>query len=184
MLSNPQIWKKWASRDQTKIGPWAPLPQRPVVTDVVPSSQHQPQTWSYTIDKPANDWTQPTFDASAWKQGPGGFGSRGTPGAVVGTEWKSDDIWIRREFVMPEGEHPDLQLIVYHDEDVEIYLNGVLAASESDFVNSYEPMDISNVAMSLLKPGAKITMAVHCHQTKGGQGVDVGLVDVVEGKKK
>jgi hypothetical protein len=43
-------------------------------------------------------------------------------------------------------------------------------------------MAIGGEARALLTPGAKITLAVHCHQTKGGQGVDVGLVDVEPAK--
>ena len=183
MLSDQAIWKKWAGRDQLKIGPWAALPVRPVETEVVPASQHQPQTWSYTTEKPADDWAQQAFDVSKWKQGPGGFGSKGTPGAIVGTEWTNADIWMRREFVMPEGTYSNLQLSVYHDEDVEIYLNGVMAASEGGFVSSYETLEIGGAARELLKPGAKIVIAVHCHQTTGGQGVDVGLVNVTEGKR-
>jgi hypothetical protein len=68
-------------------------------------------------------------------------------------------------------------LLVNLDEDAEVYVIGVLAASEAGFVNSYEPMDISATAMKLLQPGATITLAVKCHQTEGGQGVDVGLIN-------
>jgi len=31
-----------------------------------------------------------------------------------------------------------------------------------------------------MKPGSKILVAVHFHQTEGGQGIDVGLADVTE----
>src|SRR5207244_1791916 len=100
---------------------------------------------------------------------------------IVGTEWNTPDVWLRREATLPANVNLErLQLLVYHDEDVEIYINGVLAASESGFVNAYDPMDISAAARVQLKPGAKIVLAVHCHQTTGGQGVDVGLVEVRE----
>ena len=70
-----------------------------------------------------------------------------------------------------------LQLDVYHDEDVEVYLNGIHAASEPGYRVSYEPVEIGQ-RCAALKPGAEVVIAVHCHQTGGGQGIDVGLVDV------
>ena len=105
---------------------------------------------------------------------------RSPPGFVQHTEWKTDDIWLRREITLPDGEHPHLQFVVYHDEDVEIYVNGILAAEESGFTTSYVPLEISRAARAAMKPGAKIMVAVHCHQTAGGQGIDVGLADVTE----
>ena len=58
----------------------------------------------------------------------------------------------------------------------------VLAARQTGYLTSYELIDIHPDVARLLKPGAKVILAVHCHQTGGGQGVDVGLVDVVESR--
>ncbi len=178
MLADPVLWKKWAGRDHEKAGNWAPLPAPPQLTTVVPTAQEKPILWQYTTQKPDKNWNQP--DPTDWKEGAAPFGSKGTPGIDVRTEWKTDDIWLRRTFTMPEGDFSDLQWMVYHDEDVEIYVNGILAATENGFDNSYKQLDIAPAALALLKPGAKITLAVHCHQTVGGQGVDVGLVNVKE----
>jgi hypothetical protein len=59
----------------------------------------------------------------------------------------------------------------------------VLVASEPGFTTSYVTLDIAPQARALLKPGANVTLAVHCLQTTGGQNIDVGLVNVVEGGK-
>jgi hypothetical protein len=180
MLVDRPLWEKWASRDREKVGNWAPLPQPPKITEVVATARLTPITWSYTTVRPGNGWTEASFDCSQWKQGPAGFGTEGTPGAVVRTTWNSSDIWLRRDLTVPDGNFSNLQFYAYHDEDVEIYVNGVLAASESGFTTSYVPLEIRPAARALLKPGARVTVAVHCHQTVGGQNVDVGLANVVE----
>jgi hypothetical protein len=81
---------------------------------------------------------------------------------------------------VPPGDFHNLQFYVHHDEDVEIFVNGVLAATEGGFTTSYVPLEIRPPALSLLKPGQKVLLAVHCHQTGGGQNIDVGLVNVQE----
>jgi len=182
MLADRARWMKWARGDRMKVGNWAPLPEPPKVVEVVPTSQKTAYAWRYTTRKPAAEWAQAGFDASAWKEGPAGFGTSGTPGAVVGTTWNTDDIWLRREITMPPGRYSHLQFSVYHDEDVEIYVNGVLAATEAGFTTGYVPLDIRPEALAQLKAGARVTLAVHCHQTSGGQNIDVGLVNVVGGK--
>jgi hypothetical protein len=179
MLADKEMWKKWASRDKYPAGNWAPLPAPPQIKPVVPDARQQPVTWRFTTEKPSHDWYKSDFDAANWKGGRAGFGSKGTPGAIIGTEWRTADLWLRRDFDLPESKFEDLQFQVYHDEDVEIYVNGLLAASARGYVTDYELMPIGSAAKNSLKPGKNV-LAVHCHQTTGGQYIDVGLAEVIE----
>ncbi|MCU0784274.1 MAG: DUF4965 domain-containing protein, partial [Verrucomicrobia bacterium] len=101
LLYDKAVWKKWASRDKTKASGWAPIPPRPKITTVVPAADTTPATWRYTTEKPADNWAKPGFDDSSWKEGRSGFGTAGTPGAVIGTTWNTPDIWLRREVEIP-----------------------------------------------------------------------------------
>jgi hypothetical protein len=183
LMADPTTWKKWASRDKTHISTWAPIPPPPTVHVVVPTARERSIVWRMTTARPLGEWTAPSFDVSGWAEAPGGFGTAMTPGTAgaLRTEWKSPDIWLRREFAMPAGTFPDLQLNLFHDEDAEIYLNGVLAASVTGYTTDYDTIPIAPAARLGLKPGKNI-MAIHCHQTGGGQYIDAGLVEIKEGK--
>ena len=176
LLADRTLWMKWAGADHAKVGDWALLPVQPKITEVVPTSQNEPQVWRYTTDAPSENWIEPDFNDQQWQQGPAGFGNNG----AHHTDWETDDIWIRRTFTMPSGSYHNLEFNVFHDEDVEIYVNGVLAGSAPGFVTSYDTLPVMPAAKALLKPGATITLAAHCHQTTGGQGIDVGIADVDE----
>ena len=151
-------------------GKFLPLPPNPNPA-ILETSAEEVQTWSFTLEKPAENWFKSDFDATVWKSGPGVFG-KDVPS--IGTAWTSADIYLRREFTLPNPVPAKLILNVLHDEDAEIYLNGVLAAKVEKFVGTYVPVTISDEAMKALKPGKNI-IAVHCHQTTGGQGIDVGI---------
>jgi hypothetical protein len=134
--------------------------------------------WSYATSKPPEGWFKPGFDCPGWRQGKSGFGTAGTPGAKVGTVWNTSDIWLRREFELANCTWHDLQAWLHHDEDAEVYINGVLALRVSGFVTGYESWPITAAGKAALRPGKNL-LAVHCHQTVGGQYVDLGLVDVL-----
>jgi len=160
---------------QANLGETA-LIAEPAPKVVLPTSETDAQTWRYTTDKPAaEDWFNPTFDDAAWKSGPGGFGTEGTPGAHVRTEWRSPDIWLRREFDLKDIPAAPI-LSMHHDEDAAVYINGVLAAKAPGYIAGYEEFEITPAAKATLKPG-KNTIAVHCHQTGGGQYIDAGILD-------
>jgi hypothetical protein len=144
------------------------------IVAVVPTAQKEPATWRYTTAGRAEAWADPKFDDSKWQQGPAGFGTVGTPGAIVHTTWNTGDIWLRRTFTLSTADLTNLSLLVHHDDDAEIYLNGVLACSAIGYLDTYTEFEISSAARATLKPGQNI-LAVHCHQNSGGQFIDVGL---------
>ncbi len=149
------------------------------IRDVVASSRAAGIPWRYTFEKPTERWYEADFDASSWKEGPGVFGTEGTPGAAVRTTWNTPDIWMRRTFTLPEVNPANLYLSALHDEDAEFYINGVLAARVKGHVGNYEELAISPEARATLKPGKNV-IAVHCHQTGGGQSIDAGFVELKE----
>jgi hypothetical protein len=156
---------------------WRTLWARVPVRTVVPTSKEEGQMWRYTTRQPAKDWQTADFDDAAWQEGMGGFGNRGNMSSVR-TEWTTDHIWLRREFTMPEGAWDDLLLLVNHDYDAEVYVNGVLAVKAPRDVYGYEAMPIGAEARKALRPG-KTLVAVHCRRRAAGwQYIDVGIMAV------
>ncbi len=81
---------------------------------------------------------------------------------------------------MPANATGDLTMMVYRDEDIEIYNNGIPAVSEAGYTSVYDSEDIAAPSRALLKPGATVTIAAHVHQTVGGLGVDIGIARIVK----
>lgn len=169
--------------DAPAPSPVVVTPPRPALRALVPTSQFRAQTWRFTTEVPADGWQRPGFDDRAWKQGPGPFGAFGPdasgayrpPAAVVRTPWRTADIWLRRTAKLPPVAPAVPMFLVFHDEDVEIYLDGQLGAKASGYTVVYDALPIRPAARTRLKPGASVTRAVHCHQTGGGQEINVGI---------
>ena len=132
-------------------------------------------TWRYTFEAPKDGWQAVGFDDSAWTKGAGGFGTQNTPGARIGTEWKSHHIWIRKTFelkVVPAKP----ALLIHHDDEAEVFINGKQVAAFQRWTSVYEVVTLEAAAVSALKAGANV-LAVHCHQDAGGQFIDVHVID-------
>jgi hypothetical protein len=151
-------------------GEFPPFPPNPQ-PELVPDAQDEAVAWHYTTEKPPQDWQQTAFDDSAWKTALAPFGH----GIDVRTSWTSADIWIRRHAELPATMPAKLAFSVFHDEDVEIYLDGTLAAAAPGYTKGYVLLPMNDAGRAALKPGDNV-IAAHVHQTTGSQGVDIGIV--------
>ncbi|MFG0305660.1 MAG: PSD1 and planctomycete cytochrome C domain-containing protein [Phycisphaerales bacterium JB040] len=136
-------------------------------------ARSEPVQWRWITGEPPADWFRQAFDDRAWAEGEAGFGTRGTPGARVSTEWDSRRITIRTRFRL--GEIPaGVILSIHHDEDAEVYLNGVRVASLRGYTTDYRDIQLGREAVNALVVGSN-TIAITCSQTGGGQYLDAGL---------
>ena len=140
--------------------------------------------WKYTNNTPAEDWNTITFNDTSWNTGVSGFGDGGAPNttydnkSTVNTEWKSNHIYLRKKFNVAEKDEKlrnNLRLTLYHDDDCEVYINGVLAFSTTGYTSNYTTVDVSKEAKATLKAGENL-IAVKCTQFSGGQYIDAGLI--------
>lgn len=145
---------------------------------LLPNASVQRQSWRYTIGTPAPDWYLENFDDSAWKTGLAGFGTMGTPGAVISTIWNTSDIWLRQKFELGDIsslKKENIVLTIHHDEDCDVYINGEWAATLSGWTSGYSTVPVTTSAFNALKSNSQNTIAIHCKQTSGGQYIDAGI---------
>jgi CubicO group peptidase (beta-lactamase class C family) len=141
---------------------------------IAPSARSGTIRWRYTFEAPPRDWMSPRFIDTGWKEGIAGFGAD-TPGAPIGTPWRSTNIWMRREFTLAKSPSDLPALWVQHDDDIEIYLNGFLAASKEGWSLYYDFVPISAEARQSLRRGRNL-IAIHCRNQGGPQYADAGIV--------
>ncbi|MCA9086101.1 MAG: glycoside hydrolase family 2, partial [Planctomycetaceae bacterium] len=131
--------------------------------------------WKYVLRKPGPRWVQADFNDERWREGFGGFGERSTPGSRVGTEWTTPDIWLRRTVELKKVPAKPA-LLLHHDENLQVFINGTEVVSLTGYITEYKVVPLDQKAAATLKEGSNL-LAVHCHQTGGGQFVDVHIID-------
>jgi hypothetical protein len=134
---------------------------------VAPGADEKPYQAKYTEQKPANGWEKTNFDDQQWKTGTGTFGD-----GQAKTQWRTDDIWLRRTFEVNELPNQQLSLKISHDDNAEVFLNGESIYDCPCFVGKYIYVPIDR---SKLKKGQNV-LAIHVRNTGGGQFIDAGIV--------
>lgn len=128
--------------------------------------------YRYTFDRPAAEWLKEGFSDGDWKTAPAPFGW-GLPG--VKTNWRTPEIWLRRSFEAPAGGIQDAALVIFHDEDAEVYVNGEKIWGGKGYLTGYKIYPVTAKLKKALRPG-KNTLAVHVSQSSGGQYIDLALL--------
>ena len=172
MLTDQNIWKKWASKGTNVKGTWAPINFLELGNTIVPTAREKKIEWSYTTDLPAEDWMKTEFNDTAWKKGIAGFGPKGYNQST--TEWITPDIWVRQVFEMNELSNEGLALFVNWNDDADIYINGKLIGSYSGACSNYTLIKLGKKVNEVLSKGKNI-IAIHCKWTGGNRYIDAGL---------
>lgn len=152
------------------------LPPPEVVT-VFADARTDASVWKYTTADVPENWAAADFDDSAWSEGKAGFGKT-SPNGVFNTEWTTKNIWLRRAFELTAEQAADSEhfvLTLYHDEDVQVYVNGVEICSKKGFLTDYGLFNPDPDALAKALKAGKNVIAVHVAQTSGGQYFDLGL---------
>lgn len=165
----------WLASEHAKLYGKLKMPK---VEEVLPTAKTDRDIeWHYTTQKPDDRWIQPNFDDASWNVGKSGFGTP-VPNSQLQTEWSSSDIWLRREFELKDVAFSSLHLNIHHDEDTVVYINGIEVANLPGYTSDYEWVELPYQILDILKVGRNV-ISIHCHQTVGGQYIDVGIVDLV-----
>jgi hypothetical protein len=132
----------------------------------------QSKPYQYTEERPAENWTSESFDDQLWKTGLAPFGQGDER---VRTQWSSEDIYLRKTFEYDGGDLKNGGVVICHDEDTEVFINGQQILAVKGFIGNYRLKLATEALKKSLKPG-KNTLAVHTHQTGGGQFVDLAIL--------
>ena len=125
--------------------------------------------FQYTTDKPADSWKNTYFDDSSWKTGKQPF----APGEA--SNWNTSDIWARQEFNCSNANFDTAAVVIFYDEDTQIYVNGKKIFEVTGYSNSFKIFEVTEALKKALKNG-KNTIAIHTRQTGGGQRLDAALL--------
>ncbi|XAM01726.1 PSD1 and planctomycete cytochrome C domain-containing protein [Phycisphaeraceae bacterium D3-23] len=146
-------------------------------TVLLPDSRrgNDAQRW-HVAHEEHDGWSTQQYDDRGWPEYDAGFGMPGVPNSRIGTEWvtgKGDAIYLRRTFRVAQAPR-HVYLTVHHDDDVQVYINGILVFEATGYITDYRRIQLPPDVVDALVVGSN-TIAVRCEQDFGGQYIDVGV---------
>lgn len=148
------------------------------VEEWIPNGEDKPYDCMYTEKDPGAEWYAVDFDDHSWQKGKAPFGKGW--GDTPATEWNTGSIWMRRTFELSATQLNDLNaeeliLQLRHDDDVEVFLNGVQVYQCTHcYVSEMKHYVLSDQFKGLLRSGKNI-LAMHCINPAGNAWLDAGL---------
>ena len=113
---------------------------------------------------------------SAWPDWPKtGLAPFGHGPQNVRTEWTTGDIYLRKTFEYDGSDLKHGAVVICHDEDTEVYVNGQKILGVGEYITRYQLRTVTEPLKKALRKGSN-TLAVHTHQTVGGQYIDMALL--------
>ncbi len=129
--------------------------------------------YRYMTTVPQGDWLSAGFDDHAWQTGLSPFGTEGK--RVGRTPWATPDIYLRKSFEYDGHALKVGAVVMTYDEDTEVYVNGQKVLGVQGYIGNYRLFGVTDELRKALRKGAN-TLAVHTHQTQGGQFIDLALL--------
>ena len=149
--------------------------------DFIPTAEKEAKMWRYQTASSAatnTNWTKKEYGETSWKDGLAGFGGSNPPGSYINTTWNTSVIRLRYHLDLTGFTQEQIQALtgrIYHDEDVTVYFNSVIAFQESGYLTSYKNITINQEALDALTPDDTNIIAIECINKGGGQYIDFGL---------
>ncbi len=129
------------------------------------------------LSAPATDWMNTNFDDSSWATMKMPLASKSF-GAPYRTQWDGEYncYWMRRTFLLDEvNASSTYHLMIYHDDDYKVYINGHLIDSADGWTDPGSPV-IKEIDKSYLNVGKNV-IAIMNQQNWGGAYSDCGIYE-------
>jgi hypothetical protein len=127
-------------------------------------------SWQYTLEKPADDWTNAGFDDSKWKSGLAPFAS--TP--EKRTPWADGEIRCRKSFEFDGTALKHAALVLRNNGHTDIWLNGEKILS-TQANRDYQLHILTEVLRDKLRKGTN-TIALHSRKQRNATHLDLAIL--------